>query len=185
MSMLIPSLRSTKVLIVGKGPGWELTRDFLYTDYNIWAIPQSYGNLEVMAGNRVDLVFEVHDPKAWRKKRAILRRLNDLCSPPKLIVPQRFAPWTNNSYLLPVEEIRKFGLPLLNSFAWMIAYALHRGATAIALRGVNLDYANEALHERDSMMYLLGYLKSSGITLDIEFSSGLMQGNTLWQTIIS
>lgn len=180
--MAIPPLRSNKVLIVGKGPGWEQTRDFAYTDYNIWVIPQGYGNLETVCPDRIDLVFEIHQPQAWRKKRAILRRVNDLCSPPKLIVPRRVPLWTNNSYLLPVEELQKLGLPLLNSFAWMIAYALHRGMTTIALRGVNLDQAAEAHHERDSMMYLLGYLRASGIKLNLDSSSGLMQGGSgIWQ----
>lgn len=178
--MDIPPIRSNKVVIVGKGPSWELTRTFLDTDYNIWMIPQSYANLELIVGHRTDLVFEVHVPKAWKRKKAILYKLNQY-SPPKLIVPQRVPNWTDNSYLLPIDELKALGLPLLNSFAWMIAYALHRGMTTIAFRGVNLDFARETERERDGMMYLLGYLRASGIKLDIERTSGLVRDNGLWE----
>jgi hypothetical protein len=182
---MIPPLRSTKALIVGKGPGWELARDFFETDYNIWVIPQSYGELENIGGHRLDLVFEVHNPDTWRRRKSILYRVNTQWAPPKLMVPQRVSGWTDNSYLLPIQELQALGLPLLNSFAWMVAYALHRGIDTIALRGVNLDFAHEALRERDGLMYILGYLKAAGINLDIERSSGLVRGNGLWVNLIS
>jgi len=183
--MDIPNLLSNKVVIVGKGPGYERAREYISTDYNIWAIPQSYTDLEQMMGHRIDLVFEVHEPQYWRRKKATLHRLNTLYNKPKLIVPQRVPGWTDNSYLLPTAELQAMGLPLLNSFAWMIAYAIYRGITTIVIRGVNLDVAQEAEHERDGLMYIFGYLKSSGITLDIDSSSGLVQGNGLCRALNS
>ena len=166
---------------MGKGPGWENTREFLASDFNIWTIPQSYSNLETLCNKRIDLVFEVHEPRLWKKKRAILYRVNQW-NPPKLIVPSSVEGWTNNSYSLPVKELQSLGLPLLNSFAWMIAYAIHRGITSIAFRGVNLDFAQEADHERDGLMFLLGYLKASGIILDVERTSGLVRNNGILLT---
>ena len=179
-----PPIRSAKVLIIGKGPGWELAREFIDTDYNIWGIPQSYNCLEQIIGHRFDLIFEVHSPKAWKKKKATLYRLNNqYASSPKLIVPQRVDGWTNNSYLLPIPELQSLGLPLLNSFAWMVAYALHRKMDTIAFRGVNLDCDREALGERDGLLYILGYLKALGTNLNVERSSGLIRGNELWRSL--
>jgi len=62
----------------------------------------------------------------------------------------------------------------------MIAYAIHRGMTTVAFRGVNLDFANEAGLERDGMMFILGYLKAIGITLDTDQYSGLSRGHEIW-----
>jgi len=79
----IPPLRSNKVLIVGKGPGWDRAASFLsQDDWNIWAIPQSYGLLD---SHRVDLVFEIHDPASWRKKKGRIHNLNIGFTKPKLI----------------------------------------------------------------------------------------------------
>jgi hypothetical protein len=175
-----PQLLSNKVLIVGKGPGWELASNFYPSDYNIWTIPQGYSLLSSLREGRTDLVFEIHSPDQWRRKKATLHQLNALYTTPKLIVPVRVSPWTTNSYLLPVEELKKMGLPLLNSFAWMIVYALYRGVDTLAFRGVNLDFAHESATERDGMIYLLGYLKAKGISLDIENTSGLLKGNGIW-----
>jgi len=176
----IPQLLSNKVLIVGKGPGWELAKNFYSSDYNIWTIPQGYSQLISLKEGRVDLVFEIHSPDQWRKKKATLLQINNIYTTPKLIVPARVPPWTNNSYLLPIEELKKMELPLLNSFAWMIVYALYRNIDTIAFRGINLDFAHESASERDGMLYLLGYLKAKGIALDIENTSGLLKGNGLW-----
>ena len=182
--MIIPPLRSDRVLIVGKGPGSEQLRDFLPTEYNIWTIPQTYSEYEYICGNRFDLIFEVHQPNQWRKKKSILRRLN-ACSGPRLMVPQIVPGITNNSYSLPVSDLQALELPLLDSFAWMLAYALYRDIKTIALRGINLDFAHEAAQERDALLYILGYLKAAGLTLDIDRDSGLVQGNGLWTTLLS
>ena len=81
--------------------------------------------------------------------------------------------FTNNSYLLPVAELQAMELPLVNSFCWMMAYALYRGVTSIAFRGVNLDWAHEAGIERDGVMFLLGYIRALGINLNLDAASGL------------
>lgn len=176
MVELIPPLRSDKVLIVGKGPGWDKARSFFPTDWNIWTIPQSYGLLE---SHRVDLVFEIHDPDAWRRKKVRIQMINNTFSPPKLIVANRVSGFTDNSYLLPVEQINQLDLPLINSFAWMIAYALCRDIKTIAFRGINLNWMKEAEAERDGIMFLLGYLKAIGIHLDIDPTSGISRGHSI------
>ena len=174
----IPPLRSNKVLIVGKGSGWDRAAPFLsLEDWNVWAIPQSYGLLDT---HRVDLVFEIHDPASWHKKKGRIYNLNTGFTKPKLIVPTRVPGWTNNSYLLPSEELKQLGLPLVNSFAWMVAYAVYRGIDTITFRGVNLDFAKEAELERDGMMFILGYLRAKGINLDTDRSGGLSRGHEIW-----
>ncbi len=172
----IPPLRSSKVLIVGKGPGWDKALEFLNTDWNIWTIPQGY---TLINSHRVDLVFELHSPEQWKRKKGRLYELNRLFTSPKLIVPTRVHGWTNNSYVLPTEELKRLGVPLINSFGWMIAYAIHRGATEIAFRGINLDWAHEAETERDGMMFLLGYLRASDIKINVDVQSGLAKGHSI------
>lgn len=170
-----PMLRSSRVLIVGKGEGWDRAFKLLDSnEWNVWAIPQAY---TLLNDSRVDLVFEVHAPDAWRKKKATIHKLNTAFTRPKLIVPQRVPGWTNNSYLLPINEIQAIGLPLVNTFAWMVAYALHRGVTEFAFRGVNLDFEHEGKEERDGMLFILGYLKALGCSLDIDRYSGLARGD--------
>lgn len=166
-----PALRSSKVLIVGKGTGWENALLYLPTDWSVWTIPQSFVLLNYSSS--IDLVFEVHEPKLWRRKKNILYNINKTYTIPKLIVPQRVPKWTDNSYLLPVEKLQALDLPLLNSFAWMIAYAIYRNVTDIMLRGINLTCRHEAEQERDSMMFMVGYARARGIGVDIDSSSGL------------
>ena len=168
---MVPQLKSTKVLIVGKGTGWEKAQEFLNkADWNIWVIPQSY---RLLQSHLIDLVFEVHEPSLWRKKRNIIQEVNNIYRPPRLIVTHQVPRYTDNSYLLPIEDIQKLELPLINTFAWMLAYAIHRGCTEVALRGINLDYAHEAYLERDGLMYILGYIQALGIKLDIDNESGI------------
>ena len=166
----IPPLKGSQVLIVGKGPGWEKAKEFLDAGWNVWTIPQSFS---LLCDHRVDLVFEIHSPDQWRRKRGTIQELNGRYTIPKLIVPERVPNMTNNSYLLPVAELQAMELPLVNSFCWMMAYALYRGATSIALRGVNLDWAHEAGIERDGVMFLLGYIRALGIELNLDAASGL------------
>jgi hypothetical protein len=169
-----PILRGPRVLIVGKGEGWDRATELIDSnEWNVWAIPQAYSLLN---DSRVDLVFEIHAPEAWRKKKGTIHKLNTVFTRPKLIVPRRVPGWTNNSYLLPVEKIQETGLPLINTFAWMVAYALHRGIMEFAFRGVNLNFEHEGRDERDGMMYILGYLKALEYKLDIDRHSGLARG---------
>lgn len=170
-----PPLRNSRVLIIGKGEGWERAKPLLNSnEWNAWAIPQSY---TLLNDTRIDLVFEIHSPDAWRRKKATIYKLNTAYTKPKLIVPHRVPGWTNNSYLLPIGKLQETGLPLVNTFAWMVAYALHRGVTEFAFRGVNLDFEHEGQDERNGMLYILGYLKALGYRLDIDRYSGLARGD--------
>lgn len=170
-----PILHGSRVLIIGKGEGWDRAIELIDSnEWNVWTIPQVYSLLN---DPRIDLVFEIHSPEAWRKKKGTIYKLNTVFTQPKLIVPRRVPGWTNNSYLLPVEKIQETGLPLINTFAWMVAYALYRGITEYAFRGVNLNFEHEGRDERDGMMYILGYLKALGYTLNIDKYSGLARGD--------
>lgn len=159
-----PILKSKEVVIVGMDAGWDFAKSFNPDKINIWTIPGSFK----LIGQMSNLVFELHEPGA-KRLNVILYANTHTEDNAKLIVPRRVEGVTNNSYLLPKEELLSSypNLPMVDSFAWMMVYALYRGCEKVSLCGINLNKFEECRAERDGIIFLIGYLRAKGVEVYI------------------
>lgn len=81
----------------------------------------------------------------------------------------------------PVEEmIKKFGGYFTNSVSWMIALAIHEGATEIHVYGVDMAVDTEYHHQRPSCEYFLGVAVGLGIKVHVPPEADLLKTRFLY-----
>lgn len=163
-----------KVAIVGAAASSRSLAPFEDKDWLIWACsPSSRDHVP-----RLDVWFELHDladlrsakwsPWAvpyveWintRDCRVVMQATNDL-------VPKAEA--------YPKDEIlAKYGAKFFtSSIAWMIALAMHEGATEIAIYGVDMAADSEWGFERPGAKFWVERARESGIIVTIPNQSDL------------
>lgn len=149
------------IIIIGAGNGYDGIRDYENNKkYEIWCVPSIY---PILAGKRVDKVFEVHPSVKWNPGV----RYSELKN--KLIIP-RALPEVPNATIMPIEELQgQYGLVFSSSIAWMTGYALSLKVKEIVYLGV--DMQNGYNGQRDGLFYLLGFAKAMGITVTIPTTS--------------
>lgn len=160
-----------KVAIVGGSP---LTRDLApYGDpeYQIWVL----GNqIDRYHGKRADLVFEIHenlsehgDPEKY------LEFVKAYGSP--MVVSETYPEWGE---VYPYDEANGLlgGEYLTSSPAYMMAYAILKGATHISIYGVEMSVDDhEYFRQRPAMYAWIAYAKGIGIKVHIPEQSGLFK----------
>ena len=158
-----------KIAICGTGSGWDLLpvrsnhtvyclNDFVFMDkYQI----------------RPDILFimDILDEKpkivsGIDNLGEVVARINKLDVP--LIAPYKYAE-IPKSEAFPLEEVvARFGVAYFsNTIAYMIAYALLKGATEIELFGINQAGAHEYTEERPSVEYWIGIAVGMGVKVTI------------------
>lgn len=159
----------TKVVIIATGSGWDLGP--VETEKTIYAL-NDYIKIErykVMP----DLLFiaDVLDEKPQIVQGVdnlgeVIQRINQMKVP--LIAPYKYEE-IPLSEAFPLKEcVAKFGMPYFsNTIAYMIAYALLKGAKEIELYGVNQAGSHEYSEERPSVEYWLGIAAGMGVKITI------------------
>jgi hypothetical protein len=162
--MEVPRLKSTKIAIVGGSSGRDMVSRCHNTDWNVWCIARIY-NYVLFA----DYVFEVHDPAKWCPATYKASTQN------KLILLQHY-PSLPNAFVLPKDELTStYGVVFTSSFSWLLAYAVYRGATEIAMYGVNMSHSSEQGDQRDGLFYMIGIARASGVRITLPAHSKLNQ----------
>lgn len=168
-----------KVAIVGTCPSSRMLAPFNNPDWEIWAC--SVDNMNRLP--RVDRWFELHGDLGWE-------------NPPSWEAPffawlnaQSFRLYVQNTWLFrpdairfPAEEITgKFGTYWFTSmFAWMMAFAIHEGATEIALFGADMAANSEYGHQKPALRRFIEIAEAQGIRVGAPLESDILQPPPLY-----
>ncbi len=162
--MEIPHLKSSKIALVGGSAGRDLVSRHKNSDWNIWCIARIY-NYVLTA----DYVFEMHEPVKWAPPTYRASNQNKLV----LLQPHQDFP---KAFILPKDVlIETYGVVFTSSFSWLLAYAIYRQATEIALYGINMSHTSEQGDQRDGLFYMIGIARASGIRITTPNNSKLNQ----------
>lgn len=142
-----------KVIIIGKGQGWE----------DAPMEGETWGVNDLLLRRPVKLTFEIHSIsetlKLWPKE---IEEINRLGIPVITNMKHEALP---NAIVFPIDEmpIRYFN----NSIAYMIAYAAYKGATEIDMYGVVMALPSEYTHQRPCVEFWIGYAIAKGIKVTV------------------
>ena len=188
-----------KWAILGSGSGWNLfplQSDHIVFGLNDYVYTERYGiKLDYLA------IMDVLDEKplvvaGLSNLGEIIQRINAMKIP--FVAPFKYAE-IPLSEAFPLEECAKeFGLPYFtNTIAYMIFYAMLKGAKEIDIYGVNQASSSEYFYEKSGVEYAIGVAVGRGIKVTINgdkselltnkarFGGGLLYGyNQTYSQII-
>ena len=170
-------MKEKRINIMGSGPGW---RDTPIDDGEIWGV----NNTHLL--RNVDRIIDVHsnrfDPDEMKDK-AHMYFLNKKYVPTYLQNEVEGCPHVKK---YPINEIRReFKTDYFGSgIDYIIALAIHEGATEIHLYGVCMMTKSEYSHQKASVEFWLGYAMGRGIEVEVhgdrsvilKTNNGLMYG---------
>lgn len=169
----------TKWIVAGTGNGWEhLPRQ---TEKTVMCL-NDYIRME-RYGVKPDYLcmMDVLDEKpqvvsGQDNLGEVIQRINAMRIP--FIAPYKYAE-IPMSEAFPLEEcVKEFGMPYMtNTIAYMIFYALLKGAKEIELYGVNQAGSHEYTVERGGVEYALGIAVGRGIKVTINGAHSQLLGN--------
>lgn len=163
-----------QVAIVGAAPSSRMQAPFKDQAWEIWAC--SAGNTKILP--RITRWFELHDLfdltgqrwASWTNEYLeILRNV------PYTVYMQEVNSVVPNAVSFPKDELlaKWPEAPYTSSFAFMMAYAIHLGATKISIYGVDLTAGAEYEYERPGAQYWIGKAREMGIEVFIPHFSDL------------
>lgn len=163
-----------KVAIVGAAPTSRGLAPFDDQSWEIWGCSPS----NVKSLPRVTSWFELHALSDLRSNRwadwmpHYTSYVNGLGCP---VYMQEKNELFDNSEVYPKDEIIKaFGPDFFtSSIGWMMALALHKGATEIGIWGVDMTSGSEYEYERPGAKYWIALARSKGVKVFIPPQSDL------------
>lgn len=167
-----------KVALVGSAPSSNRLAPFNDPSWQIWAC--SPDNMNILP--RVDLWVELHGDLGWPEYQdwavPYLAWLN--AQPfPVMSIDNTFIP---RAHAFPKDELLKeFGCFFFtSSFAWMIALAIKRGATEIAVFGIDMATDEEYAKQRPGFQHFLWLASQRGIKILAPNESDILQPPPLY-----
>lgn len=159
----------TKIAICGTGSGWELLP--IQSDHTIYCLNDYVKFERYQVKPDVLFIMDVLDEKPQvvagiDNLGDIISRINKMGVP--LVAPFKYEE-IPLSEAFPLDEcVKQFGTPyFLNTIAFMIAYAILKGAKEIDIFGVNQASSSEYFYEKASVEYWLGVCNGLGIKITI------------------
>lgn len=155
-----------KVMILGSSERSLKDAPLVDESYTVIALP-------AFESNRVDLYFEMHDRKKWRKET-----FPYLVRSETFVVCQKFHDDIPNSLEYPLDEVKKkIGKDYFtSSIAYILAFILMQDQVEeVALFGIDLVTDSEYKDQRPCVEYLLGVLSGKGVKITIPNSSALLK----------
>lgn len=146
-----------KIIIIGKGPGWE----------NAPMEGETWGVNNLILRRPVKLSFQVHDID-WQLKYDInqikdqIKEINRLGIPVIVAKKHKLLP---TSIVFPINR-----MPFeyfTGSISYMIAYAIYKRATEIDLYGISFFLRKEFLIERPCVEFWLGQVMARGMKVTV------------------
>lgn len=127
--------------------------------------------------DRVNRWFEMHNVDDLRKSPELygthLTWLDSQETPTMVREPWK---GIKNPEIYPIEEVvSNFGDYFTSTVAYMIGYAMLKGATEIALLGVNMAWSEEYGEQRPGCEHLLGIAKGRGISITLPDTTDLLK----------
>ena len=161
----------SKVAILGTAAGWERA-PFNKKDWEVWGLNDAYLRLTDDHGHlRADRWFEIHPNSALTQRRRPpdhQKRLADMTIPVYSLYAGN--PWrVKQPKQLPLPTLVKTGRDYFAcTVAYQIALALSEGVKELAIYGVALVGAREALVERPCVEWWLGLAEGRGVRVTID-----------------
>lgn len=127
--------------------------------------------------DRVNRWFEMHNLDALRKSPELYgAHLSWLDSQECPIMVREKWVGLKNPEIYPLQEIvSKFGDYFTSTVSYMIGYAILKGATEIALLGVNMAWSEEYGEQRPGCEHLLGIAKGRDISITLPLTTDLLK----------
>lgn len=158
-----------KIAILGTGDGWNLFP--LQSDHTVYCLNDYVRYEKYQIKPDVLFIMDVLDEKpqivsGQDNLGDIVKRINDMGVP--LVAPFKYAE-IPKSEAFPLHEcVREFGMPYFsNTIAYMIAYALLKGAKEIDIYGVNQASSSEYFYEKAGVEFWLGIAIGRGVKVTI------------------
>lgn len=158
-----------KIAILGTGTGWNLFP--LQSDHTIYCLNDFVYTEKYQIIPDILFIMDILDEKPMvvagiQNLGETISRINKIGCP--FIAPLKYAE-IPKSEAFPLEEAAKrFGMPYFsNTIAYMIAYALLKGAKEIDIYGVNQASSAEYFYERSGVEFWLGVAIGSGVKVTI------------------
>lgn len=162
-----------KVALIGTAPSSRMLAPYNDPTWKIWAC--SPGNMNALP--RVDAWFEIHGSLLWPEHKhygePYLAWLSQL-KIPVYMQDQRYIP---HAITLPKDKlVEEFGpYYFTSSFAWMMAMAMHEGATEIALYGIDMASRDEYILQRPGAYHFFQKARERGIKITAPHESDILQ----------
>lgn len=142
-----------KIIIVAKGPGWK----------DAPMEGETWGLNDLVLRRPVKLTFEIHPiPTVLESRPREIEEINRLGIP---VITSHLHEALPTAIVFPLDEMPfKY---FTCSIAYMIAYAVYKGATEIEMYGVALLLPKEYSWERPCVEFWIGYAMAKGIKIVI------------------
>jgi len=159
-----------KVSIVGKATGWQYANRANCKPGEVWGL-----NTHCLMRN-YDRVFDIHDMSKYPRDEALRKRYHKHINENNIpVYTIRTFPDIPTSIQFPLEDMPF--LYFMTSIDYMIAYAIHLGATTIQLFGVKILRGLSHEHARPCIEFWLGYAVAHGIEVNIYPPSDIFKLN--------
>ncbi len=162
-----------KVALIGTAPSSRMLAPFNDPSWTIWAC--SPGNMNLLP--RVDAWFELHANMHWPECQSYGLPYVEWLKKQAFPIYMQNQQYVPNAITFPmINMVREFGQYFFtSSFAWMMAFAISKGAKEISLFGIDMASKDEYIIQRQGFYYFLEHALKRGITVSAPLESDIMQ----------
>ena len=162
-----------KIALVGTAPSSRMLAPYADPSWTIWGC--SPGNMGVLP--RVDAWFEIHGNLLWPEHKHYGEPYINWLRQQTFPIYMQNQELVPNAVPLPYREIvKEFGPYFFtSSFAWMMAFAMMKGAKEVALYGIDMASRDEYILQRPGAYYFFEEGKKRGIKMQAPYESDIMQ----------
>lgn len=162
-----------KVALIGTAPSSRMLAPYSDPSWQIWAC--SPGNMGVCP--RVNIWFEIHGNLLWPENKHYGEPYINWLKQQQFPIYMQNQELVPNALPLPKKElVKEFGPYFFtSSFAWMMAMAMLKGATEIALYGIDMASRDEYILQRPGAYFFFEEGKKRGVKMTAPYESDIMQ----------
>lgn len=173
-----PKTADLKVALIGTAPSSRMLAPFGDPSWTIWAC--SPGNMGILP--RADAWFEVHKNLHWEEYRSYGLPYIDWLNKQTFPVYMQDREYCPRAEIFPMEAmVKEFGKDFFTStFAWMMAFAIYKGAKEIALFGIDMASRDEYILQRPGFYFFRHLAQQRGIKVSAPHESDIMQSPGLY-----
>jgi len=152
-----------KIIIVGKGVGWEKAPKCvggIWEEYAVWGVN------DLCLRRDVDMAFNMHDLDKHKDHKLFNKTIAHVNKHQIPIVTQKQYPHIPSCIPFPIDVVfpRRY---FTNSIDYMVAYAYIMNAREIEMYGVSMLVGTEYALQRPSLEYWIGKCEGKGIRVVI------------------
>lgn len=162
-----------KVALVGTAPSSRMLAPYADPSWTIWGC--SPGNMGILP--RVDAWFEIHGNLLWPEHKHYGEPYINWLKQQTFPIYMQNQELVPNATTLPYRAIvKEFGPYFFtSSFAWMMAFAMMKGAKEVALYGIDMASRDEYILQRPGAYYFFEEGKKRGVKMQAPYESDIMQ----------